>query len=194
MGEYYRIVLKESLQHHGIKGQEWGVRNGPPYPLDSKSHNRVVKQDSKMDKDKFQLTDNQKKWIKRSAIAVTIVGASVLATKISSPTYIKLVEKGKKSGILELNLQFFAKTPRKPKYAKSLRPIRLSREEYGMVIHNIRSNITEEEKELPFIVRPIRNHIYTVRNNFDDTYDVVKKKKIKEGATKLYERIYENNQ
>ena len=23
----------DSLMHHGIKGQEWGVRNGPPYPL-----------------------------------------------------------------------------------------------------------------------------------------------------------------
>ena len=23
------------LYHHGIKGQEWGDRNGPPYPLDS---------------------------------------------------------------------------------------------------------------------------------------------------------------
>ena len=22
------------LAHHGIKGQEWGVRNGPPYPLE----------------------------------------------------------------------------------------------------------------------------------------------------------------
>ena len=23
-----------SLQHHGIDGQKWGVKNGPPYPLD----------------------------------------------------------------------------------------------------------------------------------------------------------------
>lgn len=23
------------LAHHGIKGQKWGVRNGPPYPLDA---------------------------------------------------------------------------------------------------------------------------------------------------------------
>ncbi len=23
------------LAHHGIQGQSWGVRNGPPYPLDS---------------------------------------------------------------------------------------------------------------------------------------------------------------
>ena len=24
------------LSHHGVKGQKWGVENGPPYPLDSK--------------------------------------------------------------------------------------------------------------------------------------------------------------
>lgn len=28
------------LYHHGIKGQEWGVRNGPPYPLDHGRHGR----------------------------------------------------------------------------------------------------------------------------------------------------------
>ena len=29
----YRIIRKNELYHHGIKGQKWGVRNGPPYPL-----------------------------------------------------------------------------------------------------------------------------------------------------------------
>ena len=31
------------LYHHGIKGQEWGDRNGPPYPLDSKTSGQVKK-------------------------------------------------------------------------------------------------------------------------------------------------------
>lgn len=25
---------RRELYHHGIEGQKWGVRNGPPYPLD----------------------------------------------------------------------------------------------------------------------------------------------------------------
>ena len=29
----------EYLEHHGIQGQKWGVRNGPPYPLDYEQHN-----------------------------------------------------------------------------------------------------------------------------------------------------------
>lgn len=28
--------------HHGIKGQEWGERNGPPYPLSKKDHMQVI--------------------------------------------------------------------------------------------------------------------------------------------------------
>ena len=31
----YAIPEKQWIAHHGIKGQQWGVRNGPPYPLDS---------------------------------------------------------------------------------------------------------------------------------------------------------------
>lgn len=29
------MTHSEELKHHGIKGQHWGVRNGPPYPLGS---------------------------------------------------------------------------------------------------------------------------------------------------------------
>lgn len=39
-----------SLSHHGIKGQSWGTRNGPPYPLDQKTHNKVVKNAGKTPK------------------------------------------------------------------------------------------------------------------------------------------------
>ena len=35
------------LSHHGISGQRWGVRNGPPYPLDQKTHNQVVSDKNK---------------------------------------------------------------------------------------------------------------------------------------------------
>lgn len=27
------------LAHHGILGQKWGVKNGPPYPLGASDHN-----------------------------------------------------------------------------------------------------------------------------------------------------------
>lgn len=30
-----------AIYHHGIKGQKWGVRNGPPYPLDEATSTKV---------------------------------------------------------------------------------------------------------------------------------------------------------
>ena len=32
------------LEHHGITGQKWGVRHGPPYPLESTTSGRVKSQ------------------------------------------------------------------------------------------------------------------------------------------------------
>lgn len=36
--ETYKLVSNDELYHHGIFGQRWGVRNGPPYPLDNEDH------------------------------------------------------------------------------------------------------------------------------------------------------------
>ena len=30
---YPQNDYRDYLEHHGVKGQQWGVRNGPPYPL-----------------------------------------------------------------------------------------------------------------------------------------------------------------
>lgn len=36
-------VGKDYLEHHGILGQKWGKRNGPPYPLDGSDHSASEK-------------------------------------------------------------------------------------------------------------------------------------------------------
>lgn len=46
------------LYHHGVKGQEWGVRNGPPYPL-----TRVVKGDIKSSNDIYNTLDKHQKYL-----------------------------------------------------------------------------------------------------------------------------------
>lgn len=45
-----RLVVESYLAHHGIPGQHWGQKNGPPYPLDQKTHNKVVKNREKSGK------------------------------------------------------------------------------------------------------------------------------------------------
>lgn len=37
-------LAEEVLMHHGIKGMKWGVRNGPPYPLNPAGQYKNVKQ------------------------------------------------------------------------------------------------------------------------------------------------------
>ena len=49
-------MRNDFLAHHGIQGQKWGVRNGPPYPLQtnklaSKIHSEAIKNEPKITKD-----------------------------------------------------------------------------------------------------------------------------------------------
>lgn len=37
------MIREDVIEQSGIPGMQWYVRNGPPYPLDRKTHNRVVK-------------------------------------------------------------------------------------------------------------------------------------------------------
>lgn len=37
------MYYSDELYHHGIKGQRWGRRNGPPYPLSAQTHAAVVR-------------------------------------------------------------------------------------------------------------------------------------------------------
>lgn len=36
-------LSNNELYHHGIKGQKWGVQNGPPYPLDQKHELKTIR-------------------------------------------------------------------------------------------------------------------------------------------------------
>lgn len=40
------LVSNEYLKHHGIKGQKWGTKHGPPYPLDDNVSDRIKKMKS----------------------------------------------------------------------------------------------------------------------------------------------------
>lgn len=92
------------LVHHGITGQKWGVRNGPPYPLSAGQHsakerkadwrsilasNNAKKASGSIDiskEAKFRLTEKQKRAIK--------IGAAIAATALISYGGYKLYKSG----------------------------------------------------------------------------------------------------
>lgn len=76
----YLVDESEYLVHHGIKGQKWGKRNGPPYPLDSDiSTGKRLKIASSNLKKHGKLTDKQRRFLKTAAaIGVAAVGTYAL--------------------------------------------------------------------------------------------------------------------
>lgn len=44
------IADEDSIEHHGIQGQKWGERNGPPYPLDANKATQAKKKAAAADK------------------------------------------------------------------------------------------------------------------------------------------------
>lgn len=96
---YYTSYLK----HHGILGQKWGKKNGPPYPLDASDHSASEKKagwKKSLDKSttdkhtqKKGLSDKQKRAIK--------IGAAVVATAIVAVGGYQLYKHGKLDGLID---------------------------------------------------------------------------------------------
>lgn len=94
------------LYHHGIKGQKWGDRNGPPYPLGASDHSsrerkagwrRSLKKPSskksKNSNERSGLTDKQKKAIK--------IGIAVAGTALVAYGGYRLAKSGKLDGLAD---------------------------------------------------------------------------------------------
>ena len=100
-------IPQTELYHHGIKGQHWGKRNGPPYPLGSDvSTGKKLKNTSNNKSDGSINT----KYLKRAAIAIGVAAGVTLATyggykayKVLGPKLLDKTLTNKKVQTLSLN-------------------------------------------------------------------------------------------
>lgn len=60
-------AIDDFLEHHGVDGQQWGKRRGPPYPLSraDKAKNRAV---AKREREKEKARKRMKKAAKKKAV------------------------------------------------------------------------------------------------------------------------------
>lgn len=71
MANYTFTFKDDSLEHHGIDGQKWGVRNGPPYPLAEGQHSDAEKRAMRRsDKQSYRVVKkaNKKSWKHKNPI------------------------------------------------------------------------------------------------------------------------------
>lgn len=89
IGNYYGVVFsKAEIKHHGILGQKWGKKNGPPYPLDAEDHSqREKKAGWRKSLDKGSNSESKKKMLK--------IGAAVAVTGLAAYGAYKLSGKAK---------------------------------------------------------------------------------------------------
>ena len=71
-----------SFLHHGIEGQKWGVRNGPPYPLDRAAIAKDIKSKAKEVKKEDKKALVKSEFVK--GLAISSVVGSFLAGPIGS--------------------------------------------------------------------------------------------------------------
>ncbi len=58
------------LAHHGVKGQKWGVRNGPPYPLDKTGKSDTIV--TKPSKDTLLLLSEMNRTVLSTMLLLTV--------------------------------------------------------------------------------------------------------------------------
>lgn len=177
----------EYLQHHGILGQKWGQRNGPPYPLNESDRsskeqrlNSKSKSSSKEESEEKHkgLTDAQKRAIKIGAAVTGTALAAVGAHKISKNGALRNLG-FKKAKMLKMDLQFFALDP------KDYDTIPVSER----VLSDIRSHIKSRKIKDPIVHMPHGNVIFTIDNTKRDVPRVIDFEPIPDAITDAYERI-----
>ena len=88
LSEVSYIIYKNWLAHYGVKGQKWGIKNGPPYPLNDDLRKQIVKRDLGL---LGSLSINDKTVRMLALVGAGAIGA-IAISQMDSKTYKQLSE------------------------------------------------------------------------------------------------------
>ena len=152
------------LFHHGIRGQKWGKRNGPPYPLDPETdYSKEERTYDKKEKN-FALTDKQKRYIRNGAIAagaiLAVAGGMYLYKNGALPT--KGITNYKIGTLINLeDLSDKTKTISKNRTLQKItyRPIEDSIEHGKMYVSHLNKDNATYAKQMPGYIKRWKNDL-----------------------------------
>lgn len=150
------------LIHYGIKGQKWGVQNGPPYPLDDSQHRRAAHHRNLIESGHVFVASN-----------IHRVGhRPLLDTYNGFDDDEEELEKLTIDDILSL--------------PKAQSRLKMSPQTYGHVMHEIMTNVSREQRftETSF-VKNVGQYSYAVSNDLEGGFSLMGRVKISE-LTKHY--------
>lgn len=167
------------LYHHGIKGQKWGKRNGPPYPLKASDHSASEKKAGwKKSLNKSDSDNPEKKISKGKTVAKKIlvgagalaVGAGVVAALSASGSNYGAELFNQKVYLNALKLQY---SGNKNKKLFVDGQVIIPRQEYGRIVRAINSNLTKEMRKADSFAFHLDNRVYICENRKNDTPKII---------------------
>ena len=94
--------LGDSIEHHGIAGQKWGVKHGPPYPL--------VEGGKKVAYNLGKMTEKTKASVKKQAGSIRVSRAAKKTAKAEAKQAKIDAKKAKKTNIADAGPKKFSKS------------------------------------------------------------------------------------
>lgn len=169
---FSKLNLEDYLAHHGILGQKWGIRNGPPYPLDAKYTGEDIRVSKKQTLQRITAEKEKNKghayvsFKELDNLRYLSIGSEGLGFRVKDPSapngYIAILELKEDLVIPEYqkSIDAFVES------VKDMTPKELSQE-----LHPIQNN-SEKEKR--------------IRNNTEEFLSYLYKKTTKEGLQIAY--------